>query len=118
MTLTSLSAQSVPVQAVVVNDGSSDDTRDVLREAANWVDLLAVEHTTARGRSAASNAGARAATGDVLIFLDGDTLAGPQLVERHLAVHESPNVIGRGETYHVRSTRLLRDPENTRALAR
>jgi len=101
----------MPAQVVVVNDGSSDDTRDVLREAVRLLDLVTVEHTTARGRSAASNAGARAATGDVLIFLDGDTLAGPQLVERHLTVHESPDVIGRGETFHVRSTRLLRDPE-------
>ncbi len=111
LTLTSLSAQTVPAQVVVVNDGSSDDTRDVLREAEQWVELVAVEHSTARGRSAASNAGARAARGDVLIFLDGDTLAGPQLVERHLALHETADVIGRGETFHVRSTRLLRDPE-------
>ena len=33
LTLTSLSAQKSPAQVVVVNDGSSDDTRDVLREA-------------------------------------------------------------------------------------
>ncbi|HEY1730078.1 MAG TPA: glycosyltransferase family 2 protein [Candidatus Baltobacteraceae bacterium] len=111
LTLTSLSAQSVSAQVVVVNDGSSDDTHDVLREAANWVDLLTVEHTTARGRSAASNAGARAATGDLLVFLDGDTLAGPHLVERHVAAHATPGVVGRGETFHIRSTRLLRDPE-------
>jgi GT2 family glycosyltransferase len=111
LTLTSLSAQTVPARVVVVNDGSSDDTRDVLREAEQWVELVQVEHASARGRSAASNAGARAARGEVLIFLDGDTLAGPELVERHLAVHENPNVIGRGETFHVRSTRLLRDPE-------
>jgi len=115
LTLTSLSTQTVPAQIVVVNDGSSDDTRDVLREAEPWVELTVVEHATARGRSAASNAGARAANGDVLIFLDGDTLAGPHFVERHLTLHETPSVIGRGETFHVRSTRLLRDPETLEA---
>ena len=111
LTLTSLAAQTVSAHVVVVNDGSSDDTRDVMREAGSRLDLSIVEHSSARGRSAASNAGARAATGDLLIFLDGDTLAGPHLVERHLAVHETAGVAGRGETFHVRSTRLVRDPE-------
>jgi len=111
LTLTSLAAQTVSAQVVVVNDGSSDDTREVVREAADWVDLVSVEHASARGRSAASNAGARAATGDLLIFLDGDTLANPQFVERHVAVHATAGVAGRGETFHIRSTRLVRDPE-------
>lgn len=111
LTLTSLSSQTVPPQVVVVNDGSSDDTRRVVREAADWIDLTAIEHATARGRSAASNAGARAASGEILIFLDGDTLAGPQVVERHLAAHSTHGIAGRGETFHVRSTRYLRDPE-------
>ena len=111
LTLTSLASQSVSAQVVVVNDGSIDDTEEVLHEAANWVDLQTVVHAAARGRSAASNAGARAATGDLLIFLDGDTLAGPKFVERHVAAHATRCVIGRGETFHVRSTRLLRDPE-------
>jgi len=111
LTLTSLSVQTEPLQVVVVNDGSTDDTREVVREAAAWLDLIRIDHAVARGRSAASNAGARAAAGDLLIFLDGDTLAGPQMVERHRTAHATPNVAGRGETFHVRTTRLLRDPE-------
>lgn len=111
LTLTSLAAQRLRPQVVVVDDGSSDETRDVLREAENSLELVSIHHASPRGRSAASNAGARAAQGDVLIFLDGDTLAGPAFVEQHVAVHEVPGVVGRGETFHVRSTRLLRDPE-------
>lgn len=111
LTLASLGAQTVQPEIVVVNDGSTDDTRDVLREAGRALDLVTIHHDTPCGRSAASNAGARAARGEVLIFLDGDTLAGPNLVERHAAVHASPDITGRGETFHVRSTRLLRDPE-------
>ena len=97
---------------VVVDDGSSDNTQAVLAEAARALPLVAVRHPAAQGRSAASNAGARAASGDILLFLDGDTLAGPDLVRAHLARHAaSAGLIGRGEILHLRCTRFLSDPE-------
>jgi GT2 family glycosyltransferase len=47
-----------------------------------------------------------------LIFLDGDTLAGPEFVSRHLEVHRHQSgVIGRGETHQLRCTRFFADPE-------
>ncbi|HZC17597.1 MAG TPA: glycosyltransferase family 2 protein, partial [Caulobacteraceae bacterium] len=112
LTLASLSCQTAPCEVVVVDDGSIDHTQAVLAEAARALPLVVVRHTAAKGRSAASNAGARAASGDILLFLDGDTLAGPDLVVRHLARHaESPGLVGRGETQHLRCTRFLADPE-------
>ena len=112
LTLTSLARQSVAAEVVVVDDGSSDRTPEVLAAAAGDLALRVVTHAAARGRSAASNAGAARASGDVLVFLDGDTLAGPAVVERHLALHAAqPHAIGRGETYHLRGTRFFRDPE-------
>ena len=110
LTLASLAAQSTPAEVVVVNDGSSDETADVLRETT--LPIVRIDNASAEGRAAASNAGAEAAGGDVLIFLDGDTLAGPHFVERHLAFHrEHADVVGRGETSHLRCTRLFNDPE-------
>jgi GT2 family glycosyltransferase len=111
LVLASLARQSGLTEVVVVDDGSIDHTQAVLREAERTLPLVALRHATARGRSAASNAGATAATGDILLFLDGDTLAGPALVERHLAAHAEPGVIGRGEVFHLRCTRFLQDPE-------
>jgi glycosyltransferase involved in cell wall biosynthesis len=112
LTLASLTRQTAAAEVVVVDDGSSDDTQAVLARAAGSLRLVAVRHSDAKGRSAASNAGARAASGDILLFLDGDTLAGPALVERHLARHaETVGLIGRGETLHLRCTRFLEDPE-------
>jgi glycosyltransferase involved in cell wall biosynthesis len=112
LTLASLCRQTAPAEVVVVDDGSSDHTPAVLDEAARTLPLVVVRHDAAKGRSAASNAGARAASGEVLLFLDGDTLAGPELVERHLARHAGTDgLIGRGETLHLRCTRFLADPE-------
>ena len=112
LTLVSLACQTEPCEVVVVNDGSSDATAEVLAAAEDQLDLKVVHHATARGRSAASNAGARMATGDLLLFLDGDTLLAPDAVAHHLRAHETAsNLIGRGNCRHLRCTRFLQDPQ-------
>jgi len=112
LTLASLAAQTEKPEVVVVNDGSSDHTVEVIAEAAGEMDLAAIHHVEPAGRSAAANAGAARATGDILLFLDGDTLAAPNLVARHMEHHRRfPNLIVRGETWHLRCTRLFLDPE-------
>ncbi|MDR3522123.1 MAG: glycosyltransferase [Acidocella sp.] len=112
LTLASLARQTVPAEIIVVNDGSRDHTAAVVAAAPLPCPVIYVEHGQAQGRSAASNAGAARASGDVLIFLDGDTLAAPDLVERHLQCHrQHTDAIIRGETRHLRCTRYLADPE-------
>jgi glycosyltransferase involved in cell wall biosynthesis len=125
LVLASLSRQTVPVipagtsiwpgktalEVIVVNDGSEDGTRQVLEEACQTLPVRALHHDQPRGRSAASNAGALVAAGDVLFFLDGDTLASPNTIALHARQHEGPPHMGRGETYHLRCTRFFRDPE-------
>jgi GT2 family glycosyltransferase len=112
LTLASLARQSVRAEVVVVDDGSSDHTPQVIAEARRTMAVTAIRHETPRGRAAAANAGAQAATGDVLVFLDGDTLAGPDFVAAHAAAHaRDRHLCGRGETFHIRQTRLLLDPE-------
>lgn len=112
LTLASLTKQTVPAEVVLVDDGSVDGTPEVLAEAADTLRMVTVRHDVSRGTSAASNAGAHAAGGAVVIFLDGDTLAHPELVARHLAAHAArPGLVGRGETFHLRQTRAFLDPE-------
>ena len=55
-------------ELIVVNDGSEDDTAAVARGAGATV----VSHPYPKGNGAAIKSGARAATGDVLVFMDGD----------------------------------------------
>ncbi|MBN9006618.1 MAG: glycosyltransferase family 2 protein [Rhizobiales bacterium] len=112
LTLRSLAEQTEPAEVVVVNDGSTDHTHDVIAEATGRLALVPLEHKVPLGRSGAANAGAALASGDILIFLDGDTLAGPQFVVRHMDVHRSKSgLVGRGETHQLRCTRFFADPE-------
>ena len=55
-------------ELIVVDDGSTDDTADIC--AAHGVRLVA--HPYAMGNGAAIKSGARAARGDVLVFMDAD----------------------------------------------
>jgi glycosyltransferase involved in cell wall biosynthesis len=112
LTLTSLMYQIDSPEVVVVNDGSTDHTRAVLDEMRDKLDLVSVHHDRPAGRSAAANAGAAQASGEIVIFLDGDTLAAPDMVTRHLEQHGiAAGAIVRGETWHLRCTRLFLDPE-------
>ena len=55
-------------EIIVVDDGSADDTANVARDAGATV----VQHPESLGNGAAVKAGARAATGDIIAFMDGD----------------------------------------------
>jgi glycosyltransferase involved in cell wall biosynthesis len=56
-------------EIIVVDDGSKDDTADVVRLFGDQVKLISQANA---GVSAARNAGIRAATGDWIAFLDAD----------------------------------------------
>jgi glycosyltransferase involved in cell wall biosynthesis len=112
LTLRSLARQTEPTEVVVVNDGSTDHTEKIIDEAAEAMPIVRLQHKTPLGRSGAANAGALQASGDILIFLDGDTLAGPEFVSRHLNIHRTTSgIVGRGETHQLRCTRFFADPE-------
>jgi glycosyltransferase involved in cell wall biosynthesis len=55
-------------EVIVVNDGSTDGTSDICRK---W-SIREISHPYSKGNGAAIKTGARAATGDVIVFMDGD----------------------------------------------
>lgn len=68
-------------EIIVVNDGSVDDTAIVCQN--NKVRL--VTHPYSKGNGAAIKSGARAATGEILVFMDADGQHKPEDIPRLLA---------------------------------
>lgn len=64
-------------EIIVVDDGSTDETAEIARSAGAQV----IRHPESLGNGAAVKAGARAATGDVIAFMDGDGQHDPRMLE-------------------------------------
>lgn len=94
--LRALHAQTAPPSAfevVVAADGTSDDTVQAVSGHASPFALRTIAQSH-RGLAATRNAGARAASGNVVLFLDDDMEPAPALVAGHLARHDAPDVLG------------------------
>ncbi|MGE4297662.1 MAG: glycosyltransferase family 2 protein [Desulfovibrionaceae bacterium] len=89
--LCSVRAQDWPVEAIVVNDGSTDDLAGALRPHAGRVTVIDQEN---RGLSAARNAGLRRAAGRYVLFLDADDMLGPGVVAGQVAALEAAGGTG------------------------
>lgn len=74
-----LAQQDVDLELIVVNDGSTDNTRELLQP---YEDRITVIHQENKGRNPARNRGFEVAKGDQLIFLDADADLEPDALAR------------------------------------
>ena len=89
-TLRSLANQTVSkgvYEIIVVDDGSTDDTRHLISALSRDVRMMYAYQRNA-GLASAKNHGVFLATAPLLLFMDDDDLAAPSLVEHHLRTHD------------------------------
>ncbi len=110
-------------EVIVADDGSSDATRDVVLKIKEKAvsNLHHVWHEDRGFRAAAiRNRAIAAATGDYVIFIDGDCLLPPTFIADHISLAQEGCFVA-GSRVKIRSeaTRdLLNDPENIIPLTR
>lgn len=86
-------------EAVVIDDGSTDDTEEAVTRWINQADAP-VKYLKQKngGAAAARNLGATVAVGRALIFIDNDILVSPDFIQKHIqAIAENPGcwILGR-----------------------
>src|SRR5262249_9450860 len=75
-----------PIQVIVVDDGSIDDSRQVIQE---YRDTILPVFKSNGGQGSAFNTGLRHCSGDYVIFLDADDILLPHTVEHIVEVFQS-----------------------------
>lgn len=92
--LGSVASQTVPVsEIIVVDDGSTDETADVVLNAAEQDARIVYVNQSNCGAPAARNRGIGLAKGDLIAFQDSDDEWDPRFIEKLVSLHDCPDVV-------------------------
>ncbi len=97
ITIPPLLSQDYPadqLEIILVDDASTDGTAELL-ENSDWREKYrVVSHKENRGRTAARNSGVKAATGELLIFMDCDIEIPTDFVSQHVRHYTVKKTVG------------------------
>lgn len=93
--------EGISVETIVVDNNSLDSTAAIARDFGATV-VVEMEHNVAKAR----NAGARFASGDILVFIDADTIVPGELLRRLAEVMTEPDCFGGAVDTNYRPAKL------------
>lgn len=109
-----LSQQSsnVDFEVIIINDGSTDDTTQVLDVySCLFRNHIRVINTSNIGRAAARNLGVQQSLYDLLLFLDDDLIVNKETIKEHIKAHcESDSNIVHGRIMHIPYMKAFENP--------
>jgi len=100
-------AQGDNFEIIIVNDGKEENTKEIIER---WKYTLSIKYCKTAGKSGrayARNLGGENASGEILIFLDDDMLAMPNLINEHISAHiQCNNLVAIGYRYRLEQSTL------------
>ena len=110
--ISNLIDQSKPpdgMEIIVIDDGSTDGSRDWLKQkSSEHPSLIKCFFQKNRGASASRNFGIESATGKVILFLDADIIPSSDLIQKHILFHRKhpqAYIALRGKTVEIKHSR-------------
>jgi glycosyltransferase involved in cell wall biosynthesis len=86
-----------PDEIIIIDDKSSDGTRDYLKELAkDSRRIIVVRNKRRKGPNISRNIGIKIARGDIVAFLDDDCIPEKDWLKHIVSHYDNPNVVGVG----------------------
>lgn len=117
LTLESLKYQTIKPESfeiIIVDDGSTDGTEDIVKGFAKNFDLRYIKKNN-EGRSSARNKGMKETRSELIIFCDDDLIVAPTFIEGHIKAHEQEKCVAHGIIYNLPYLKFFKDPSTGRA---
>ncbi|MBI5869578.1 MAG: glycosyltransferase [Actinobacteria bacterium] len=86
-------------EVIIINDRSTDNSLQVLKELTKKYPFRLIDFPENRGVSKARNAGAAAARGEIILFIDADCIVLPDTIERSVKALRKGDSICVGGAY-------------------
>ena len=103
--LESLNRQTrLPEEIIVVDDGSSDLTKEIAKNN----DVKLIEHGVNRGLASARNTALQNTKGNIVVFFDADTIPHKKNLERMLKEYKNSKIAGvGGQEFFLKSSKTI-----------
>ena len=101
--VTDLLERCAPAELVVVDDGSTDGTRELVEGLMTDRPAWTYHWQANAGRSRARNVGIGLARGEIVVFIDSDVVVVPTFLETHLRLHREadPTIVSINDCHHL-----------------